>query len=494
MKRRFSEKFKARENEPVFSISNRNFRHVFHHRFGRSCHGNEKRDKGNRKRYNGAGGKMKKQNRLNRRTFLKSSALGMVGTGMAAKTGWSQEKQEEEKKPLGKIKEYRTLGRTGFEASDLATGSIMDEGLLAAALDAGFNYIDTAEQYPGHHKIVGNAIKGHDRKKLFICSKIQILKDTSKEGFLKRTRKALEEIGTDYLDCMMIHFPETIESLKTPGFHEAMQELKTEGRVRFVGASHHGSFWFQAPETSMKDILLAAADDGRFDVFLMAYNFLQVDQGKKVLEVCNEKKIGIALMKTKPISTLARIKASVERAEEAGKEASPIYKEGLQRYQAMVAKGEDFLKKYNLQNPEEIKAAAVKFCLDNPHVHTVCCSARTYDELEQYLALSGQKLTETDEAILAAYEKGCGQLYCRHACGLCEPYCPHSVPVNTIMRYNHYFEAQGREKEAMLLYAQIPGAKADVCGQCQGYCEFACPYGVPIHGKLLLAHQTLTLA
>jgi Fe-S-cluster-containing dehydrogenase component len=62
------------------------------------------------------------------------------------------------------------------------------------------------------------------------------------------------------------------------------------------------------------------------------------------------------------------------------------------------------------------------------------------------------------------------------------------------MRYNHYFEAQGREKYAMTQYAAIPGAKADSCLTCSGFCETACPYDVPIQGKLILAHHQLSLA
>ncbi|MDH5385777.1 MAG: hypothetical protein OEY18_13830, partial [Candidatus Aminicenantes bacterium] len=72
--------------------------------------------------------------------------------------------------------------------------------------------------------------------------------------------------------------------------------------------------------------------------------------------------------------------------------------------------------------------------------------------------------------------------------------CPQGVPVNTIMRYNHYFVAQGREKEAMEKYNKIPGTKADMCSTCSGYCEGACPHNVPIQGMLLLAHEQLSLA
>jgi predicted aldo/keto reductase-like oxidoreductase len=435
---------------------------------------------------------MKKKGSIDRRKFLKTSTLGVIGAGMAAHSSAARTLQEEAKSQA-KIKEYRTLGRTGFKVSDLATGSIQDEGLLAAALDAGINYIDTAEQYPGHHKVVGNAIKGRDRKKLFISSKILLEGEVTKEDILKRSHKALEEIGTDYLDCMMMHFPTSIEQLKTPAWHEAMQQLKTESRIKHVGASHHGSFWFKDPETSMGDILLAAAEDGRFDVFLMTYNFLQIDQSVKVLDMCKQKNIGTALMKTSPITTFNKIKAGAERIKKSGKDVPPLYKEGVERYTQMLEQAGPSVKKFKLENPDAARAAAIKFCLGNDSVHTVCCSMGNFDELEKMVVLSGERLDAGDRATLAAYEEVCGPFYCRHACGLCEPQCPQGVPVNTIMRYHHYFTAQGREREAMQYYAAIPGARADACSTCPGFCERACPYNVSIQGKLFHAHADLAL-
>jgi predicted aldo/keto reductase-like oxidoreductase len=433
---------------------------------------------------------MPEKSHLNRRRFLKHSAAGLVGAGAAV--SWAGGQENETPKP--KIKGYRILGRTGFKVSDLGTGSIQDEGVLRAALEAGINFIDTAEQYPGHHKIVGNAIKGLDRKSLFICSKMEMKGEITKEGILKRTRKALEEIGTEYLDCMMMHFPETVATLSTEGYHQAMRQLKSEGRVHFTGASHHGSFWLRAPEVSMESILGAAADDGRFDVFLLAYNFLQMDASEKILRLCREKKIGAALMKTTPINTFNKIKSSVERLKEQGKEINPLYTDGLDNYTKMVERAQAFLKENNLEDPVDIKKAAILFVLDNRDVNTVCATARNFDELEMWLSQSGRNLSASQRALLNAYEKNCGRLYCRHACGLCEPNCPSQVPVNTIMRFHHYFTAQGREREAMEKYSRLPGPDASGCAQCQGHCLKACPYGVPVQGMLMLAHNQLTLA
>ena len=444
---------------------------------------------------------MRKKTHLGRRHFLKTSVFGMISAGVATKVGWAREKEgsraqskETEDKSRPNIKGYRILGRTGFKVSDLATGYVQDEGLMSAMLDAGINYIDTAESYPGHHRIVGKVIKGRDRKSIFINSKMLMEGDISKEGLLKRAHKALQELDTEYIDCMMMHMPEKVETLKTEGFHAAMQQLKNEGRIRYVGISNHGSFWLRAPEETMEKVLLAAADDGRFDVFLFAYNFLQMDQSEQVLEVCREKKIGTVLMKSTPVFKYYLIKARLEKLEKEGKEINPLFKEGLKRFKDKFDKAEQFIKKYDLKNPDEIREAAIRFVLDNPNVNTVCCSLNTYDEMERILLLSGSKLSDWDKTKLAAYKEGCGELYCRHACGVCEPQCPQGVPVNTIMRYFHYFMAQGREKEAMQQYAEIPGARADKCNVCPGYCEATCPYNVPIQGMLLLAHNQLSLA
>jgi predicted aldo/keto reductase-like oxidoreductase len=434
-----------------------------------------------------------------RRQFIRTSALGALGAGLAGgrvlaagQTAAPPTKASAPSDPP-RIREYRTLGRTGFKASDISCGFIMDEGVIRAAYESGMNYFDTAEEYPGHHRVLGRALKGMDRKKVFVTTKLEVTDDKSKEGFLKRARKALEELDLEYVDGLMMHCPEKAETLKTEGFHAAMTELKAEGRVRHVGVSQHGTFWFRDPEETMEKILLAAADDGRFDVFLMAYNFLRRDNAERVLEACRDKRIGVALMKSAPIAIYYSLKERVERLEKDQKPVNPLYADGLARYREKFDSAQAFIDKYDLKNPDEIRDAAVRFVLGHPDVHTVCFQTQTYDALNAIVKLSGTRLAAPEAAKLEAYKRGCGSLYCRHACGLCEPSCPQGVPVNTILRYQQYFAGQRREKEAMGYYAAIPGARADVCGDCAAPCEAACPYGVPVQGMLLLAHDALTL-
>jgi predicted aldo/keto reductase-like oxidoreductase len=439
---------------------------------------------------------------MNRRCFIKQSTVGLIGGGLMSQAGNSRTQQEAEA-DSPKIKEYRTLGRTGFKISDLGTGDFDDVGPFRGLLDAGVNYIDTSETYGQHGRKIGEAIKGRDRSSLFISSKL--MADTSirrirttginKEGFIKRSLRVMEALQIDYLDCLMISSPETVEMLKTPGFHEATEQLKKEGKIRFVGVSHHGSqWWMKKPKEPMEKILLAAAEDGRFDVMLLAYNFLKEDMSERVLEVCGQKNIGTTLMKTNPIRSYNYMKQWLERSRYSkGKELSDEEKENVARMEKKVENAQEFIQRYHLKSDKEIRDAAIRFVLSNPNVHTVCVTVLNYEEMRDYLNLSGSRLTPEDTALLSAYKKECGSLYCRHACGLCEPECPHRVPVNTIMRYDHYFVSQGREKHAMAKYASLKSKKADKCQSCRGHCESACPYGVPVRSLLAAAHHTLTL-
>ncbi len=441
------------------------------------------------------------KNNVSRRDFLRKTTVGFLGGGMISRTTLPQSRPGAES-VSPRIKEYRTLGRTGFRVSDIGTGDFDDPGPFKALLEGGVNYIDTSEDYGQHGRKIGDTIKDIDRSSLFISSKLRAdssvrrigKEGITKEGFINRALRVMEALQTDYLDCLMLSSPETSETLQCEGYHEATAQLKKEGKIRFTGVSHHGSQWvLEEPKESMGSLLLTAAEDGRFDVMLLAYNFLKEDESERVLEVCAEKKIGTTLMKTNPIRSYNFLKEWLEKARTSrGRELTEDDKKNIARFEKKVENAQEFIKKYNLQSDKEIRDAALKFCLSNPHVNTVCLTVLNYEQAEGYLRLSGSRLEPREAALLEAYKDDCGNLYCRHACGICEPSCPFQVPVNTIMRYDHYFVAQGREKHAMAEYAALR-SQADICQNCEGYCESACPYGLPVQALLLSAHQTLSL-
>lgn len=439
---------------------------------------------------------MKKQKGLDRRSFIKASALGLAGVtaGLSAKPSFADQGSEAE---FPKIKEYRTLGRTGFKVSDIGIGTarVYPIPVMNAVLDAGVNYIDTADGYGRGtaEKNIGEAIKGRDRKSLFITTKIRMRGVNSKQQVVEKVQQCLQRLQTDYVDCLMVQGPPTVESLKDENFHQGMDQLKKEGKVRFVGVANHGSH-FQNQGATMEEVLVGGVEDGRYDVLLLVYNFLQKEAGEQILEAAAKKDVATTIMKSDPLGMYFQMKERVEQMKKEGETVDERMQRYMTRMEETAKQAESFIQKNNLKNPSEIKAAALKFVLANPKVNTLNLAFNNFDAVQSYLKLSGSGLGKTEKNMLAAFEEGCGQLYCRHACGLCESSCPHHVPVNTIMRYNHYFDAHGSEKFAMEKYAKLETPKADSCRNCAGICEQSCPYGVPIQGLLNIAHAQLTLA
>jgi len=430
-----------------------------------------------------------------RREFLKRSAIGLMGAAAVPIMGIQENEQPAKREELPaqpKIREYRPLGRTGFKVSDISTGFVNNEAVLNALLDAGVNYIDSAESY-GNESVIGKVLKNRDRSKVFVTTKLEIKKDLSQKGFYDRACKCLERLQSDYVDCLMIHSCETVDAVKTPGFHAAMEQLKKEGRVRHLGLSNHGSNHALVSKDSMEDICLAAIKDGRFDVLLLAYNFAQEDNGAKVLEACHAHGVGATLMKINPYGNYHRLKGYLERAEKQGKEIHPAYKEMYEKFKAKTERASGFFARYQLSGAEEIRAAAIRFCLNNPHVSTVCRAFRSFEDVETLIPLSGTRLKMPDRKAIQAFKRDLTPFYCHHGCNECENSCPREVPVNAVLRYFHYYAAEERQKYAMKCYARLEGTNASVCADCPGFCERACPNGVATRSMLALAHQKLSL-
>ena len=441
--------------------------------------------------------------RVSRRNFIGVSLAALPGVGfrVASEDG---KRAALFPQPAAKINDYRTLGRTGVKVSDISfgAGDLTNATVLAKALDAGVNYIDTAEHYMrgNSERAIGEALKTRDRKSVFLTTKLNLTmaKSATKEDIKDRFLKCLERLQTDYADCLMIHMC-TLAQVKHEPYHACFRELKAEGKVRFSGLSNHGAdYSLHGPLTDpMDEVVLAAAEDGRFDVVLFVYNFLKTDMGERILKACKAKGMGTTLMKMNVAKTVENEQQTFRTYEERFKSQGKEIPEALTKLRVFTeersAQTEAFLQKNGLRGPEEARDAAIKFCLSHPDVHCVCPTMNAFEDVEAFVSLSGKKLDRRETEMLAAYAGVYGPYYCRHACGLCESSCPRAVPVNSIMRFDHYFRAQKREKKALAEYAALGGAKARGCSDCSAPCEKACPYGLPIQVLLIAADLRLTL-
>ncbi len=396
---------------------------------------------------------------------------------------------------IPKIREYRTLGRTGFKVSDIASGNSTNESVVKAILQAGINYIDTSEMYGkgNMERKFGKAIQGFDRSKIFLTTKVYPYPMwRSKDEVLQRVRNSLERLQTDYVDCLMIHGATNSGILKDDHFHSALDQLKTEGKVKHVGVACHGHNWLEKEDEteSMEQIFGSAIEDGRFDVFLMVYNFVNQDVGRRILKLCREKNIGTTIMKFNPIKYYTQCQDILNNPGDNTESYIYTAKKYIDFSEQMMA----YFEKNNLKsNDSTFRDLALPFVLSNPDVNTVLYGFKNFNDVETILPLSGTRLSLKDQAFLDNIVKEFGELFCRLGCGICESQCPHHVPVNTIMRYNYYFTVKGEEKSAMQKYRELPGGKPDACLNCEGFCEQACPYGVLTRPLLAMAHQNLSL-
>jgi predicted aldo/keto reductase-like oxidoreductase len=443
---------------------------------------------------------------VSRREFLVAGSAAAAATGLTSVTG-------ADAKHKSKIRRYRTLGRTGFEVSDIAIGGIgVEANLYRYAYDHGINYFDTAEQYgngDGERKL-GEALQHMDRTKVFITTKLILKESDSEQTILDRFGKCQERLRTDYIDALFIHQAMNISALDNEGFHAAVQRLKADGRLRFAGVSNHGSA-YPGHEENMEEVLGAAAEDGRFDLMLMAYNFMNRDRGDKVLAACKKKNIGTTAMKTKPGTVTIepfdpenpssgwarytkRQLAAGEKREDVIQQIQEWYQERIADAEKAFAAAKPFMEEQGVNDREGLAMAAVQWVLSNASMHSTCITCRDFDTIDRFLPLSGTSMTHAQLLALDHYRLAASSLYCRHACTECSSACPQGVPVSTVMRYAYYFTEQAQEKRAMSKYRRLGYGDELPCDSCSGTCAGECPFGVNIKANLLAAHDLLTLA
>ena len=107
---------------------------------------------------------------------------------------------------------------------------------LQAGIDAGMTLIDTAEMYGSgwSEELVGEAIKGYDREKLFLVSKVY--PHNAEKGKIENSVKnSLKRLGTDYLDMYLLHWRGSVPLSHTV---QCMEELARQGLIRNWGVSN----------------------------------------------------------------------------------------------------------------------------------------------------------------------------------------------------------------------------------------------------------------
>ncbi|WP_149261042.1 aldo/keto reductase [Actinomadura sp. K4S16] len=157
--------------------------------------------------------------------------------------------------------QYRKLGRTGVEVSTQTLGAMMfgavgnpdhgeSERIVHRALDAGINFIDTADMYSTgeSEKIVGKALKGR-RDDVVLATKFFFPLDDdarnarggSRRYIVRAVEDSLRRLGTDRIDLYQMHRRDWETDLEET--LDALTDLVRQGKVLYVGSSSFPADW-----------------------------------------------------------------------------------------------------------------------------------------------------------------------------------------------------------------------------------------------------------
>ncbi len=333
--------------------------------------------------------------------------------------------------------ETRRLGRTGIEASILGFGGIpimrvgMDEAkaALREALSLGINLIDTARGYGDSEAKIGQALKSLGAKP-FLASKSP---RRDREAMLEDFSESLANLGVEAIDLYQVHCvnkESDYEKILGPGgAFEALEELKSKGRLHHIGFTTHSLA-----------MAMKAVQSGRFDTIQVLYNFIEAEAGDQVIPAAAGQDIGVLAMK--PFGG-----GCIERCD-----------------------------------------LALRFALSTPGVIAIPGMA-TADEVRRNVEVAGdpKALTAEELRIAAAEKKRLGTRYCRR-CDYCQP-CPSEIPIAFAM---HIASIRARMGDAMMQTDFIKSVHEKVgnCTEC-GECEERCPFDLPVRDLVREARDTL---
>jgi aryl-alcohol dehydrogenase-like predicted oxidoreductase len=202
--------------------------------------------------------------------------------------------------------EQRILGRTGVSVSSLCLGAMMfgewgtkdhDESIriIHRALDAGINFIDTADVYSAgeSEEIVGKALAGGRRDDVVLATKSFMpmgddpnQRGASRRWIVREVESSLRRLGTDWIDLYQIHRPDPNTDIdETLG---ALTDLIRQGKVRYIG---HSTF----PASEIVEAQWVARDRGRepFRCEQPPYSILTRQVEHDVLPTCRRYGMGV---------------------------------------------------------------------------------------------------------------------------------------------------------------------------------------------------------
>jgi aryl-alcohol dehydrogenase-like predicted oxidoreductase len=296
--------------------------------------------------------------------------------------------------------DYRILGRTGVQVSPLCLGAMMfgDWGnkdhddsvrIIHRALDAGINFIDTADVYSRgeSEEIVAKALAGvhgtmGDDPNEF---------GNSRRWIIKEVEASLKRLNTDWIDLYQIHRPESDTDIdETLG---ALTDLVRQGKVRYIGSSTF-------PASRIVEAQWVARDRGRerFVCEQPPYSLLVRGVENDVLPTCLRHGMGVI-----PWSPLAggwlsgRWRKDEDAPDSTRAERIPARYDLSDPANQRKLEAAEALAQLAQEAGMSLIHLAIAFVINHPAVTAAIIGPRTMEHLESQLGAADVKL---DDAIL----------------------------------------------------------------------------------------------
>jgi len=293
---------------------------------------------------------------------------------------------------------YRTLGRTGLRVSELCLGAMTfgmegwgcDEAtsldLVNRFLEAGGNFIDTADLYSGFRseEICGKALCGR-RSEIVLATKCTMPvgrtaneRGSSRKHVREACEASLRRLGTDYVDLYQVH----CEDLSTPLEEtiEALDDLVRAGKTLYVGCSN-----YRAYRIARAVVWAEARGLARFVSLQPQYNLLVRAIEREHFAACQE--LGVGIITWSPLAA-GMLTGKVTRdhkpeGSRLGQREIPTYRHYFTERSFRIV---DVLRECATELGCSPAALALGWQLAKPEITSVIIGARTRDQLDQNLA------------------------------------------------------------------------------------------------------------
>jgi aryl-alcohol dehydrogenase-like predicted oxidoreductase len=316
---------------------------------------------------------------------------------------------------------YNQLGRTGLFVSELCLGAMTFGGgadnpiwaavgaldqseankLIARSLEAGINFIDTANVYHAgrSEEIVGQSLKtlGIKRSDVVIATKVYgdmgsgpNDRGASRGHIMDQAKESLRRLQTDHIDLYQIHANDSVTPVEE--ILRALDDLVGQGLVRYVGVSNWAA-WRIAKALGVSDKMGWA----RFESVQAYYTIAGRDLERELVPMMREERMG--LMVWSPLAggllsgKFGPGSADPEGARRVAFDFPPVNRD---RAWAAVA----VMREIAQARGATVAQVALAWLLHQPVVSTVIIGAKRMDQLEDNLGAVSVKLSAEDLARL----------------------------------------------------------------------------------------------